>query len=150
MKIRLMIEDEATYEQVNRRLLAAGIETGEDGEFVLTEARGAQSFLTVRDQGGQKLRMATEGIIYIESYGHDVEVHTADGVYYATQRLYQLSERLNRREFIRVSNSVIIARTHVTRIRPGFSMKFVLTMSNGTEVDVTRSYYYSFKEFFGI
>lgn len=150
MKIRLMIDDEVTYEEAKRRLTAAGFETGDDGEFVLTEANADRSLLTVRDREGQKLRIAADHIIYIESYGHDVEVHTTDGLYYAIDRLYQLAERLNKRQFIRVSNSVIIARSHVTRIRPGFSMKFVLAMSDGTEVDVTRSYYYSFKEFFGI
>lgn len=150
MKIRLMIDDEVTYEEVKRRLTAAGFETGDDGEFVLTEANADHSLLTVRDREGQKLRIAADHIIYIESYGHDVEVHTTDGLYYAIDRLYQLSDRLNKRQFIRVSNSVIIARAHVAKIRPGFSMKFVLTMSDGTEVDVTRSYYYSFKEFFGI
>lgn len=29
-------------------------------------------------------------------------------------------------------------------------MKFILTMEDGKKVDVTRSYYYSFKEAFGI
>ena len=29
-------------------------------------------------------------------------------------------------------------------------MKFILTLSDGRRVDVTRSYYYIFKDFFGI
>ena len=32
----------------------------------------------------------------------------------------------------------------------GLPMKFTLTMENGKRVDVTRSYYYIFKEAFGI
>lgn len=51
---------------------------------------------------------------------------------------------------MRISNSVVIAKDKVTSISPTFSMKFVLTMANGQKVDVTRSYYYLFKESFGI
>ena len=57
---------------------------------------------------------------------------------------------LDNTKFIRVSNCAIIARLHVKRIKPSISMKFILTMSDGSLVDVTRSYYSSFKDFFGI
>ena len=45
---------------------------------------------------------------------------------------------------------MIIARRHVKKIRPALSMKFILTLSDGTVVDVTRSYYSAFREFFNI
>ena len=53
-------------------------------------------------------------------------------------------------QFLRISNSVVIARNKVKSISPTLSMKFILTMQNGKKVDVTRSYYYIFKEYFGI
>ncbi|MBQ5989440.1 MAG: hypothetical protein IJL67_08100 [Oscillospiraceae bacterium] len=37
---------------------------------------------------------------------------------------------------------------YVKKIRPALSMKYVLTMTNGTLVDVTRSYYSEFRKFF--
>ena len=50
----------------------------------------------------------------------------------------------------RISNSVIINRRHLKEIIPSFSMKFRLRMSDGSIVEVTRSYYSSFKEAFRI
>jgi len=46
--------------------------------------------------------------------------------------------------------TVIIAKANVKQIATTLSMKFILTMSNGKKVDVTRNYYYIFKESFGI
>ena len=53
-------------------------------------------------------------------------------------------------KFLRVSNSVIVARAAIVRISPALSMKFTLTLSDKRRVDVTRSYYYTFKEYMGI
>ena len=45
---------------------------------------------------------------------------------------------------------MIIAGKHVKKIRPSLSMKYILTMTDGTLVDVTRSYYSEFRRFFNI
>lgn len=149
MKIRLNISEDR-YEEVKDKLVHAGFEVDDQGEFVLTEIRTQNTFVAAKNEEGQKIRVSVEKIVYVESFGHDVEVHTTEGLFYAQERLYQLAENLDRTRFIRVSNSVIISKSHVTKIRPTLSMKFVLTMTDGTQVDVTRSYYYAFKEFFGI
>ena len=76
--------------------------------------------------------------------------YTASGaVYQAQDRLYRLSARLDPAEFLRISHSVVIARSKVVRITPTLSMKFILTLRDGRRVDVTRNYYI-FKEAFGI
>ena len=80
----------------------------------------------------------------------DISGTDTEGTFLAGERMYQLEERLNPKEFLRVSKSVIIARGHVKKIRPTLSMKYILTMTNGTLVDVTRSYYSDFRRFFGI
>ena len=43
-----------------------------------------------------------------------------------------------------------IAKSSVKKIRPALTMKFVLTLSDGSLVDVTRSYYTNFRRFFNI
>jgi len=91
-----------------------------------------------------------EDIVYIESFGHAVEVQTPEKRYQATDRLYRIFSLLDPAKFLRISNSVIIAGNKVKRITPTLSSKFILTMINGKTVDVTRSYYYIFKEYFGI
>ena len=149
MKIKLLVS-EARREEITEKLEKAGFQIDDEAPFLLSETRVHPAFLTVRDDRGERMRLATEDIIFMESYGHRVEVHTAQGTYQAADRLYPLAETLDPARFLRISNSVIIARHHVKKIRPALSMKFVLTLSDGTVVDVTRSYYSAFRDFFNI
>ncbi len=96
------------------------------------------------------MRLSVDEVIYVEAFGKDVEIHTSQGTYYAGDRMYQLEELLDPQEFLRVSKSVIISRKHVKKIRASLSMKYVLTLTNGVLVDVTRSYYNDFRRFFQI
>jgi DNA-binding LytR/AlgR family response regulator len=43
-----------------------------------------------------------------------------------------------------------VAVHHIKSIRPALTQKFLLTLSDGSKVDVTRTYYYIFKEFLGL
>lgn len=149
MKIRLLVS-EAHRAVITEKLEKAGFQIDDEAPFLLSETQVHPAFLNVRDSRGERMRLAVEDIIFMESYGHRVEVHTAQGSYQAADRLYQLAEMLDPGRFLRISNSVIIARRHVKKIRPALSMKFILTLSDGTVVDVTRSYYSAFREFFNI
>ncbi len=150
MKIKLSVSDE-NYEEIEKFFLEKGIEIDDNASFVLTEQDKYVSHLAVREpEENKKLHISTEEILYIESYGHTVEVHTIDKTYQTTDRLYQLCYILDPTKFLRISSSVIIARNKVKEIKPTFSMKFILVMINGDRVDVTRSYYNIFKEFFRI
>ena len=53
-------------------------------------------------------------------------------------------------DFIRISNSVIIARKSIKKIKPSLSCKYLLTLEDNSIIDVTRTYYYKFKDFFDI
>ena len=150
VKIRLNVSDER-YSEIEQKLLSAGFEIDDEAELIITEKEHYSSFIAVKNKKGEKLRLKSGEIIFIESFGHDVVIHSTDGeAYFAYDRLYQLCAILDNEKFLRVSNCAIIAKKHVKKIKPSLSMKFILTMSDGALVDVTRSYYNSFKEFFGI
>ncbi|MBQ6159820.1 MAG: LytTR family transcriptional regulator [Oscillospiraceae bacterium] len=149
MKLRLAVSEER-YEALAQALTRAGFELDDDAELVLLENDRFPQYLPVRDRDGGRLHLAVEEIVYIESLGHTVTVHTADGAYQTADRLYQLCLLLDPKQFLRISNSVIIQRSKVKKILPSLSMKFVLVLADGARVDVTRTYYNSFKEFFGI
>ena len=149
MKIRLQLT-KANYEPVRRELEGAGIGIDDEAPYVLTEAGSPGVFLAVRTAEGERMKLPPNEIIFVESYGHSVDVHAKSGVYASSDPLYKLAAELDPAKFLRISNSVIVARRHVKKIRPTLSMKFVLTLSDGTLVDVTRSYYGAFREFFNI
>jgi DNA-binding LytR/AlgR family response regulator len=150
LKIKLNISSER-YNEIKFALEERGIEIDDTADLVLSEANSFIDNLIVREKGTKaRIILPVEDIVYIESFGHAVEVQTLKAVYQATDRLYRIISLLDPEKFLRISNSVIIARNKVKRITPTLSSKFILTMINGKSVDVTRSYYYIFKEYFGI
>lgn len=148
MKIKLLVS-EKHYAGIEKELASHGIEVDEDARFVLSEANSCVD--CIMGKSGEKIcRIHTGEIIYIESLAHDIIAHTADGAYRLRERLWQLERLLDPKMFLRISNSVIIARDKVRFIRPALSQKFTLTMADGGLVDVTRSYYYIFRDEFAI
>lgn len=150
MKIRLDV-DPSQIEEITHFLTEHGIEIDEESEFVLSQRELVFGKLCVKDAlSDEKVYIDINDILYIESFGHQIDVATEQGIFSATSRLYQLEEMLGDEKFLRISKSVIIAKKKVKEIRPSFSMKFVLIMSNNTKLEVTRSYYNSFRDAFGI
>ena len=117
---------------------------------MITEASRYPAFLSVRDGRRERVRLSTDEIVCIEAFGKDIEIHTPQGTFYSQERMYQLESLLDPQVFLRISKSVIIARNHVRKIRPSLSMKYILTLTDGTVVDVTRSYYSDFRRFFNL
>lgn len=150
MEIQLAVSNER-YEEIRNVLLQLGITVSDSADLVLHEVNRFVDNLIVKGQeDGSHHVVPVSEIIIIESFGHTVEVHTNRGSYKSSDRLYQLTNLLDPDKFLRISNSVIIAKDKVKQITPSLAMKFSLTMENGKRVDVTRSYYYIFKEAFRI
>ena len=150
MKVRLAVSQER-YGEIKASLERRGIAVDDTADLILSECSRFTDNLLVKDGAdGSHVILPAEEVVLIESYGHSVEVQTHSNTYQAFGRLYQIASLLDPADFLRISNSVIIAKKKVQKITPKLSMKFVLTMSNGRTVDVTRSYYYIFKEAFGI
>jgi len=148
MRIKLRL-NKTTQESIQGELTEKNIEISEESKLILTEEDYIGDTLECRDEEGIVI-VNTENICYMESVGHDVYVY-ADNVQYKTRlRIYQLEKLLPPEQFIRISNSIIIKKNSIRHIKPALSCKFYLTLINGDVVDVTRTYYYKFKEFYGI
>ena len=78
MKIRLKIS-KAHYESVRQELETAGIGIEDTAPYVLTEADSPGVFLDVRTAEGERMKLAANEIVFIESYGHNVDVHAKSG-----------------------------------------------------------------------
>ncbi|MBR4777041.1 MAG: LytTR family transcriptional regulator [Lachnospiraceae bacterium] len=149
MKVRLSV-GEQIYEQTKKELLEHGIEIDDGSELELIERQGQTEYLNVKNEVGDRLKIRVDEIVFIESFGRNMDVHTEKEVYRASERMYILEKELAGRGFIRVSNSCIVARKKIKRIKPSLTMKYVLEMTDNSLVDVTRGYYYSFKEKLGV
>jgi len=150
IRIKLLVS-EARYNEIEQEFLARGFVIDEDADLILTEKDLFVDHLIVKNsESNERTRIATSEIIVIESFGHDIVIRTTQDTFKASERLYQLERLLNPEQFLRISNSVIVARNKIKKITPTLSSKFILTMANGQTVDVTRSYYGMFKDRLGI
>ena len=146
MKLKVMLSSDDPIIEELRKL---NIEIDERSEYVLTRREMDLNYLPAKD-GDQTFYISIDDIIFIESLGHDVMLHTKDGVYVTKERLKTLERMLDPDDFLRVSNSSIVSIKNIRRIEASILQKFILHMSNGDKVDVTRSYYYIFKDRFNI
>ena len=148
MKIRLMVSEEK-YAEIYKQLTAKGFEIDDGAELILSEKNVYVKYLIGR-RGEEMFRLDVKNVTHIESFAHDIIAYSGGEEYKLSERLRRLEEILDPRDVIRVSNSAIVAVSHIKSIRPAFPQKFLLTMTDGSKVDVTRTYYYIFKEFLGI
>lgn len=146
MKLRL---NKTTMTSIQGELVEKGIEVSEEATLILTEEDYMGDSLECKDAEGVAY-VNTEDVCYIESIGHDVYIHTNEKQFKTRYRIYQLEGLLPPDRFIRISNSVIIKKNAIRHIKPALSSKFYLTLTNGDVVDVTRTYFYKFKDFYGI
>ncbi|MFC4684713.1 LytTR family DNA-binding domain-containing protein [Exiguobacterium sp. s149] len=150
MKIKLDISNER-YDEIKSMLEEKGIEIDDTADLVLSTSTPFVQHLTVKEKDtNERIVLPVADIICIESFGHTVKIETQASVYVATDRLYRLVSLLDPTSFLRISNSVVIATNQIKQIKPTLSTKFILTLTNGKRVDVTRSYYYIFKDHFHI
>jgi DNA-binding LytR/AlgR family response regulator len=148
MKVKLAVSGKR-YTEIENELAAKGIEIDEEADLVISEKDSFADCL-IGKRNGEFFRIRVCDIVYIESFSHDIILHSVNGDYKISERLRQLENMLDPAFFLRISNSAIISREKVNRIKPTMSVKYILTMADGSEVDVTRSYYYIFRETFGI
>ncbi len=150
MKVKLSVSQEH-YQEIKIALIEHGIEIDENSDLILSESNHYIDNLMVKDkQTNEQIYLSVNQIVSIESFGHSVEVFTKDASYQVKERLYKIEALLNPDKFLRVSNSVIIAKDKIKKISPTLFMKFILAMNDSRNIVVTRSYYYIFKESFGI
>lgn len=150
MKIRLDVSKDL-YTELYHKLIKAGFEISDEAQFILSENKESNDsdYISCK-KDGETHHIQSEDIIFIESMGHDVLIHTKKEDFKTSDRLWQFEKSLNPDVFLRISNSVIINTKEVKKIKVALSQKFLVTLSQGSKVDVTRSYYYIFKNKFGI
>jgi len=95
---------------------------------------------------GKDMFIPISDVTYIESLGHDVLVHANGKRYNSTTRLKRYEAELEEDDFLRISNSTIVSLKCIRHIEVSLFQKFILELTSGEKVDVTRSYYYIFKE----
>ena len=146
MKIKLLLDPN---DPIRADLLKSGIEDDPESGYILIRKGVGVNYIAGKRED-QQFYLDISDVCFIESMGHDILIHTSDGTYNSGDRLKALEQVLPADRFLRVSSSAIVNLKMIRRIESTLMQKFILHMSNGSKVDVTRSYYYIFRERIGI
>jgi len=151
MKVRLRCKSEER-EKIAAMLERGGFAVSEDGVYIFYEPDFMPDYVVGKatDESGDLVMLKFSEIFYFESFGHDINMVTVKGTYSVKEKMYQLETILPPKWFTRVSQSVIVNRYNIKRISPGIGLHYFLIMKNDVKVDVTRNYYYRFKNEVGI
>ncbi|WP_416326245.1 LytR/AlgR family response regulator transcription factor [[Eubacterium] hominis] len=147
MKLKLIATKE-NKELIKTAINKNEIEYSDDAPFVLYELHHEHNVLLVKDQE-EYFRISVNDIIYIEASNNIVYVHTKEGRYQIKETMYQLEASLYEKGFLRIHKAFIVNKKDIRRIKTSLNMKFVLLLSNEEQIEVSRSYYYHFKEEMG-
>lgn len=148
MKVKI-IAKKHNIKKLEDYLIRGGFEISDDATFTLIEENITLDSIIGRKEGSY-FYIYTVDIIFFESFGHEIYVETKDNRYRVKEKLYELEEILNKKDFFRINQSMIVNKKSIKKITPSIGTKFKLTMINNTVLEVTRNYYYKFKEFLNI
>lgn len=88
-----------------------------------------------------------EEILYFEGQDNAVFCISSKGKFLVKNKLYELEPLLTDRGFVRISKASIVNIMNITEIIPWFASKLLLKLKNNHEIEVSRSYLKSFKDF---
>lgn len=91
-----------------------------------------------------------QNIIRIYACDGKIFAVTEDGEYTLRLRLYELEERLDKNNFVRISNSEIINLKKVKNFDLSFTGTICVSLSNGSATYVSRRYVSKIKQVLGI
>lgn len=86
-------------------------------------------------------------IMYFEAEGNFTYCFTPGNRYRVKNKLYELEKSLCEQGFVRVNKSILVNIIHVLEIIPWFGSRLLLKLTNKAELEVSRNYVKSFKEF---
>lgn len=84
--------------------------------------------------------VSAEDILYVKSVDKRTFFYTAEGVYETPLRLYEMEERLEGCDFLRVAKGCVVNFRRIASLRPDLNGRIIATMDNGEQVVISRQY----------
>ena len=148
MNIKIICRKE-NYDKYKEMLEQAGFTISTDAELTFKEDDYNQE--TFIGQINSKYEIIHYSkIVFIESFGHEINLNTIDKTYAIREKLYEIEGVLHDRDFIRINKSQIINKKAIQEIIPTFNSRINLLMKNNQKLTVTRNYNQCFKRSIGL
>lgn len=149
MKVKIYCQADKK-DVIKTMLQNGGFEISEQGEYEFIETNFYFQTLVGIDNEKNQCFIELSDVLYIDSSGRDIVIHTEEGIFRINETLENLERKLPPNDFSRISKSTIVRRTAIKKISPSFQMRFKVTIKNNDVIYVTRSYYHNFVNFINI
>jgi two-component system LytT family response regulator len=90
--------------------------------------------------GGKFIFLELDEIDYIEAAGNYLCVHAGGKQYLTRETMASCEQKLQASDFVRIHRSVIINKSRVKELKPWFTGEYVVTLSTGKELTLSRGY----------
>ena len=117
-------------------------------KLVYAMRAGQDKLTAVKD--GAIVQIPPKEVFYFEAVDNKVFVYLEKAVYETKFKLYELEERFQATDFLRVSKSSILNLSKVKCLNPVFNGRFEATMKNGEKLVISRQYVPALKERLGL
>ena len=87
-----------------------------------------------------RISVRIEDILYFEAVDGIVFAYTVDKIYEVKGRLYQVEEKVRRRNICRASKTMIVNIDHIISVRTALNGRLYARMENDEEILITRRY----------
>lgn len=104
--------------------------------------------LTGYTQNKEKVSVRVEDILYFETVDGSVFAYTVDSVYEIKGRLYQVEEKVSRRNICRASKAMLVNVEHIISVWTALNGRLYARMENGEEILITRRYAREIEDWF--
>lgn len=99
---------------------------------------------------GEILKLAPSDVYYFESVDNRVCACCEKQVYEVKQKLYELEQIYDHTDFLRISKSMIVNISKITRLLPMFNGRLEAILLNGEKVVISRQYVADLKKKLGV
>ncbi len=149
MKLKIICRDE-NYAKYQHMLEKAGFSVSDDANLLFKEIDFQQEYLIGFNTKGEKRIINYDDFYLIESFAHDIIVHTSFGEYKIKERLFEVEGIFENRDIIRINKSQIIPKEKIMKIIPQYNSKLKILLKNKITVYVSRMYLMSFRKKIGM
>lgn len=101
------------------------------------------SRLAIKDENGI-IFIPVEQILWIEAANKYVVIHTSNRDHIARQTIKSLEDSLDPKEFLRIHRSVLVRKAAVRGLHPLFHGDYIVKLTNGAELTLSRNFRASF------
>lgn len=101
-------------------------------------------------ENGSIIMVEPRSVYYFESVDDRVFVYCESKVYEIKRRLYELEQQFENTDFLRISKSVIVNLSKISKLTPGFNGRFEVLLDNGERTMISRQYVPALKKKLGL